>query len=326
MSVWNMIALRNVIGSSIQSVYPRMSGEKDKTPQIFNNAFQPEDNSHNERIAILWSRLGPCRGRSWTTNHFVPLLKQQSTGVIMSSTNIPQHRNSTPKSGSTKPRLSNITEFMSPPTHIPPQRKITPASKLPTVTVIQTDTTAPNHDMRRLSTITMMGQMGDQVKITEIPNFLLPEANEHNDIDVDECISTATANVDMDIEADDNKLTELPVTPNADISMYSDEDGSFTETTSVSHYADATKTASHVSPTANVSMNIAVDESAVEESESSYDDINTTQLHVASTAKPLSHGRWHSADKIFQLIVEAKEVVENVPPGDKSNSYLLVNN
>ena len=34
----------------------------------------------------------------------------------------------------------------------------------------------------------------------------------------------------------------------------------------------------------------------------------------------------HSADKIYQLVVEAKEVVEDVPPGDKSNSYLLVNN
>ena len=160
------------------------------------------------------------------------------------------------------------------------------------------------------------------MKITEIPNFLLPEANEHNDIDEDECISATTANVAMDIEADDNKLTKLPVTPNADISMYSDEDGSFTETTSASHYADATKTASHVSPTANVSMNIDVDESAVEESESSYNDINTTQLPVASTAKPLSHGRWHSADELYQLIVEAKEVIGDVPPGDKSNSYL----
>ena len=108
--------------------------------------------------------------------------------------------------------------------------------------------------------------------------------------------------------------------------MYSDEDGSFTETTSVSHYANATKTASQVSPTANVSMNIDVDESAVEESESAYDDINTTQLPVASTAKPLSQGRWHSADEIYQLVVEAKEVVEDVPPGDKSNSYLLFNN
>ena len=199
MSVWNMIALANVIGSSIQSVYPRMKGEKDKTPQFLNKVFQPEENSHSERIAILWSRLGPCRGRSWTTNHFVPLLKQQSTDVIMSSTNIPEHRNSTPKSERTKPRLSNITEFMSPPTHIPPQRNNTPAPKLPTVTVTPTDTTAPNHDVRRLSTITMMGQRGDQVKITEIPNSVLPEANEHSDIDVDECISATTANVAMHI-------------------------------------------------------------------------------------------------------------------------------
>ena len=72
-------------------------------------------------------------------------------------------------------------------------------------------------------------------------------------------------------------------------------------------------------------MNIEVDESTVEGSESSYDDTNTTQLPVASTAKSLSQGRWHSADEIYKLLVDAKEVVEDVPPGDKSNFYLLVN-
>ena len=69
-------------------------------------------------------------------------------------------------------------------------------------------------------------------------------------------------------------------------------------------------------------MNIDVDESTVEVSDSSYDDINTSQLPVTSTSKPLSQVRWHKADEIYQLVVEAKEVVEDVRPSNKSNSPL----
>ena len=55
MAVWNIIALATVIGSPIQSLYPRMNGEKDKTPQFMNKIFQPEENSHNERISMQYS-------------------------------------------------------------------------------------------------------------------------------------------------------------------------------------------------------------------------------------------------------------------------------
>ena len=75
-------------------------------------------------------------------------------------------------------------------------------------------------------------------------------------------------------------------------------------------------------------MNIVADESIkhVEESESSVEDFTTTELPVPPTAKPLRQGRWLSKEELYQLVIEPNEVVEVVPPGDKSNCYLSVDN
>ena len=64
MSVWNMIALSTggVVGNPIQPIYPALNGEN-KTPRYLTKLFQTEETSRNEKT-ILWSRLGPCRGRS----------------------------------------------------------------------------------------------------------------------------------------------------------------------------------------------------------------------------------------------------------------------
>ena len=41
---------------------------------------------------------------------------------------------------------------------------------------------------------------------------------------------------------------------------------------------------------------------------------------------PLPQDRWHKADDIFKLIKQKTFVHNEVPPGDKSNSYMLVDN
>ena len=51
-----------------------------------------------------------------------------------------------------------------------------------------------------------------------------------------------------------------------------------------------------------------------------------TELPIPPTAKPLRQGRWHSADDLYQIIMQPSEVNPDVPPGDKSNCYLLVDN
>ena len=48
-------------------------------------------------------------------------------------------------------------------------------------------------------------------------------------------------------------------------------------------------------------------------------------IPVPSTAKPLPQGRWLTKDELYDKIINPVDVNEDVPPGDKTNSYLLVN-
>ena len=76
MSIWNVIALSTVVGNPIRSVYPHVNGPNDKTPSILNKVFSTDENKHRNNICVMWSRLGPFRGTTWTPNHFVPVLQQ----------------------------------------------------------------------------------------------------------------------------------------------------------------------------------------------------------------------------------------------------------
>ena len=49
-------------------------------------------------------------------------------------------------------------------------------------------------------------------------------------------------------------------------------------------------------------------------------------IPVPSTAKPLPQGRWLTKDELYDQIINPVDMNEDVPPGDKTNSYLLVNN
>ena len=49
-------------------------------------------------------------------------------------------------------------------------------------------------------------------------------------------------------------------------------------------------------------------------------------LPVPPTAKPLRQGRWHTADELYSIITNTTDVNKEVPPGNKSNCYMVVNN
>lgn len=53
---------------------------------------------------------------------------------------------------------------------------------------------------------------------------------------------------------------------------------------------------------------------------------NLITLQTPSTVKPLPSGRWHNADQIFNLIARNETVMDEVPVGNKSNCYVLVEN
>ena len=154
MSVWNMMALSTVVGNPIQSFYPALNGEKDKTPGFLNKRFQTEENRNRDTIKLLWSRLGPYKRPTWTPNHFVPILSRNSLPQAATETNFPpphaklsQANNSTPKHVPTKQQTSTVDD-QKPVTKPPQNLTIVPvnspkqvATDLPTATVIGNDGT-----------------------------------------------------------------------------------------------------------------------------------------------------------------------------------------
>ena len=72
------------------------------------------------------------------------------------------------------------------------------------------------------------------------------------------------------------------------------------------------------------------DDSVSECDESSKDTSETTEnthvLPVLKNVQPLPQGRWHKAEDIYKIIKQRSFVHNEVPPGDKSNSYMLVDN
>ena len=86
-SIWNLMALANVIGSPIQSLYPRMNSEKDEAHLWLSVLACDENTKDRTRFNILWTHVGPKRKGAWTANHFVPVLmklflKQQQTAML----------------------------------------------------------------------------------------------------------------------------------------------------------------------------------------------------------------------------------------------------
>ena len=46
-------------------------------------------------------------------------------------------------------------------------------------------------------------------------------------------------------------------------------------------------------------------------------------ITVPSNAKPLPQGRWLNKDELYDKIINPVDVSEDVPPGDKTNSFLV---
>ncbi|KAK3103000.1 hypothetical protein FSP39_015680, partial [Pinctada imbricata] len=74
-SAWTMHAAASVIRRPIKSVYPVINGPADQCVSILNRVFTPREgikDQMKEHISIMWS--GPRTSKTWTPDHFVPLL------------------------------------------------------------------------------------------------------------------------------------------------------------------------------------------------------------------------------------------------------------
>lgn len=83
------------------------------------------------------------------------------------------------------------------------------------------------------------------------------------------------------------------------------------------------------SPINNMIADDTVDNDMVTDSTELKDstEMETSQtIPVPENTNPLPNGRWHKAEDIYKLIKEKRYVHSEVPPGNKSNCYMLVDN
>jgi hypothetical protein len=76
-STWALQAAPSVIQRSIKSVYPLVNGPACEIGKLLNAIFLPlrrRDEIHNA-VSIMWTSCrSPASSRTWTPNHFVPLI------------------------------------------------------------------------------------------------------------------------------------------------------------------------------------------------------------------------------------------------------------
>ena len=74
-SAWTIQAAVTVLQREIVSIYPALNGILDKCVSILNTTFQPRTKPTGRPVYIMWSSTYyPKPKKSWTPNHFVPLL------------------------------------------------------------------------------------------------------------------------------------------------------------------------------------------------------------------------------------------------------------
>ncbi|CAC5358387.1 unnamed protein product [Mytilus coruscus] len=75
-SCWTLLALSQVIGIPIKSVYPPMNGQQDFSFKSLNFTTVPRFCQNNDKnTTIMWTRKGHHdQTKTWTPNHFVPLI------------------------------------------------------------------------------------------------------------------------------------------------------------------------------------------------------------------------------------------------------------
>ncbi|CAC5385338.1 FNG [Mytilus coruscus] len=94
-SIWTMIAASDALGTciAISSIYPAVNGHQDLAVKVLNTVYKTSTMLQpNTEISIMWTHSSltsnPCG--TWTPNHFVPILKDNSNNITF----VPQSHSS----------------------------------------------------------------------------------------------------------------------------------------------------------------------------------------------------------------------------------------
>lgn len=97
-SMWTMIAFSHVTQHNIESLYPMVNVLKDPAVLTSNTMLLPSTGPIEDKpLRILWTRTSPCNEnsinkKSWTPNHFVPLVEDSMASVTNNRTSTPSYK------------------------------------------------------------------------------------------------------------------------------------------------------------------------------------------------------------------------------------------
>ena len=310
------MALSSVVGLPIKSVYSPMNGTQCKAHNALSKPFVTDDTKNRETLTVMWSRMGPWRPPTWTGNHFVPILKQEQrtkTKAVDEQKKPLEQRPQAPDEKKQQPTTASTVEMKR-------NEVLTPVPK-------KHDQFQLNEISTPISSFVIKDILGNDTKVTPIakPAHKLndPPATELN-IDFME-----TSSVHF---SDDNESKVTPIAKSAHESNEQPEteiNNDYMETSSV-HFSDDTKQMNlDNSPMNNKNVKDTLDNDMVTDITELNDstEIETSRNSpVPENINPLPNGRWHKAEDIYTLIKEKKYVHTEVPPGNKSNCYMLVDN
>ena len=327
-SIWTIMALSTVVGLPISSFYPPMNGSKCKTHISLTKRFFTEENENRETLNILWSRLGPWRPPTWTGNHFVPVIEIQpeQPQVINSVTEQKRQEKNQPDMTRKSPEIEiqpKQPQEINPVTKQPHQQQQKPdqpnkSSEITTVREPKVHFAPPEistplnshlqkqreNQRQQISTFVITDKSGNEIKVTPMDNLdvTVPGGEtESNSIFEPSLIQNCTAS-EINIEICNDSRTSETSDREYDISDI-----------------DSRSDDEHVIPvteTDDTEINVT------DQDMSEFDQ----KLPVPENVKPLPRGKWQTADEIYKLVKQKDYVHSEVPPGDKSNCYMLVNN
>ena len=303
------MALSSVIGLPIKSMYPAMNGSQCKTRLALTKLFATSENSNRETVTVMWSKMGPCRSKTWTGNHFVPVLKQKPQSSSPGESQVPEIDTPVPtKQSQFQPQeiSTPISRFL--------DKKTTTERKPQTVQVQDQEDATPFKQTESSTPASsfliklIKDILGNEIKVTQIQK-----------VDCSHDILDPNISVQGNLENDATELNVSEVNqmdttePDPNISAQGNLENDATEL-SVSEVNQMDTTEPDVS---DIRQNV---------SEHSECEDTTEDFPAPSNINQLPQGRWHKAEEIYRILNEKNYVHEDVPPGDKSNSYMVVDN
>lgn len=296
--VWTIIALSNVTKHNIETLYPLINGPKDLAARTMNTMITPSSGlTEDKPMKIMWTHTlskTPSAKKSWTPNHFVPLIDDPKI----------LHKGISAKTSTPADKAASVIFIPKHPTQGDrPWRTQRKRSKpLSPIRTVESDI----HCFNRFENLSDSEDCND-------PDFQCSSTSSSTDSDSG---SAGQQQPSKRRKTNKKKRTKPQCPPRSvgeelmDTSIQDEPDNSLPSPRQSHHDTFVQKDTS-----VSCAWNSGEDSSRVEPKFSK----------ITSSMMPLPNpGRFLSPEEQLEILRSTENVATKVPPGNKSNSYVIV--